>query len=366
MRHFRFLLFLLCNLQALSQTSAAQQQAEQQRAAQQRVQDAVKQQADQREEFKKGEFLACHATKTAHSIFWGFWNPKPDKVNPISVSIQFTKPPDNMKDLDCTGQPLELTVPNGQEVLFSTYFDPDECKPSSTVTISIAKVASDNPVGDLLSIASKIGNVGLDGGHTYLLPELKNKILTIEATCNGDSVHKSVQTAIITYQSPPRVAVSSGLVFAHGVKSYGFKTTQTGVGSGGVVGFQNSIAITGSPWGQVIPFGFANIYYAGSRTLNLNAQLGLGVNPNLSTAKVEYFASPLALGWHDVYISPGVHIGKHENLTGGFAVGQLTPSNLSKVPIGWQAYTGFGISISYNLKPLVKSSSSNSTSPKKP
>jgi hypothetical protein len=126
-------------------------------------------------------------------------------------------------------------------------------------------------------------------------------------------------------------------------------------GSGPAV---NTVAVTGSPAGQVIPFGLVNIFYSGSRLFNINAQLGVGVNPNLSSARVEYFASPFAIGWHDVYISPGFHVGQHEEIAGGFGVGQITPSGLSKVPLKWGYYTGFGFSISYNLKPLVKSGSS--------
>lgn len=302
-----------------------------------------------------GKPLACYSKKEAPKIFWGFWNPTPS-ANPVTVTIQFNKPDDPAGDLDCVGEPLALTVPNGQQVMLNTYYDKNECSTSAT-TVSINRENSDSPVADILSLAVKIGAFGFDqSGRSYLLPAQKNKVVSIDAVCNVGTGRKSTQNVTINYQNPPRVAVSSGLIFAHGVSSYGVNTSQTGVGSGGVVTTQNTVAVTGSPAAQVIPFGLVNIYYSGSRVLNFNAQLGVGVNPNLSSARVEYFASPFAIGWHDVYISPGFHIGQHEDIAGGFGIGQITPSGF-KVPLKWQYYTGFGVSISYNLKPLIKGGS---------
>jgi hypothetical protein len=212
-------------------------------------------------------------------------------------------------------------------------------------------------VSDILALGAKVGVLGLEAPSVYALDPQKNKIVSIDASCKISTDRKSTQNIKITYQNPPRISVSAGfLLGTTGIQSYGIKTVQTGVGSGGVVTTQNSIAITGAPTVQFIPFGFVNVYIAGSRTFNLGPQMGIGVNPNLSTAKVEFFASPVAVSWHDFYFSPGFHIGQHERLTGGFSVGDLTPSNLSKAPIGWTYYTGLGFSFSYNLKPLVKGS----------
>jgi len=303
--------------------------------------------------------LACYSKKDAPKVFWGFWNPKPS-TKPVTVTIQFNKPDAPADNLDCVGEPLEITVPNGQKVTLNTYYDKNECSTSGT-TVSITRATTDVPVSDILSLAVKAGVFGFDAiGRSYDLAPQTNKIVSIDATCNGGLGRKSTQNVKITYQNPPRVAVSTGLVVAHGVKSYGVNTSNTGVGTGGVVTTQNTVAVTGSPAGQVIPFGLVNIYYSGSRVLNFNAQLGIGVNPNLSSAKVEYFASPFAFGWHDVYISPGFHIGQHEDIAGGFGIGQTVPSGF-KVPLKWQYYTGFGVSISYNLKPLIKGGSKSET-----
>lgn len=322
--------------------------------------DAAKQsEVNEKNASKKPESsLGCHAEKSAPNIFWGFWNPSPAKE--VSVKITFGKPASGLSNLDCVGEPLELTVPNGQRVTLTTLFDHDVCA-STSVTASVTRATADSPVADILALGAKVGVLGFDqAGNVYALDPQKDKVVSIDATCKISADRKSTQNIKITYQNPPRIAVSTGfLLGTTGIQSYGIKTVQTGVGTGGVVNTQNSIAVTGSPTVQFIPFGFVNLYIAGSRRFNLGPQMGIGVNPNLSTAKVEFFAAPIAIGWHDFYFSPGFHIGQHERLTGGFSVGELTPSNLSKAPIGWTYYTGLGFSFSYNLKPLVKGGSSS-------
>jgi hypothetical protein len=301
----------------------------------------------------------CYAKATnLPKNFNGLWTPKPvnGEESRVRVTIGFTKP-DRKFSFECVGEPLEITVPNGQIVNLvreNWPTDPKACTPTVTITPAVG----DNAIADVLPILAKIGSLGFvkvkeDKGDP--LPPLKNKNLTASVACTVDG-RKLTQSVKITYQSPPRIVVSAGLVVSmRGVKSYGIKTTQTGVGSNGVVTAQTSIAVTGSSSAQVIPFSFVNLYWAGSRKLNISTQFGLGVNPNLSSPRIEFFAAPIAIGWHDFYFSPGIHIGQHEVLTGGFSVGETT-SGLSKAPIIWGYRGGFGFSLSYNLKPLVKSS----------
>ena len=301
----------------------------------------------------------CYAgtvKSTLPRTFQGFWRRKPNGDKPVEVKLGFSD--SAQVPLPCTGQPLEITVPNGQAVRFTTEYSPkvSSCLPP---TATITPATSDLPIAEALGIIAKLGPFFVNPttgstGKTYDLPPLKNKLLTLSATCDTSDkpALKLTQSVKITYQNPPRFSVSTGLVASSGVKSFGLKTTQTGVGSNGVVTTQTTVAVTGSPTAQVIPFSFFNLYLTGSRVLNLNAQLGLGVNPNLSSPKVEFFAAPIAVGWHDIYFAPGFHIGQHEKLTGGFATGEIT--TLSKPPLGWSYYTGFGFSLSYNLKPLVK------------
>jgi len=300
--------------------------------------------------------LTCYAEKKAPAIFWGFWKPKP--ARDVTVMIGFRKPEIGVSALDCVGETLELTVPNGQVVQLGTKYDNNECSTTAT-NLSITRATSDTTVPDFLSMVVKVGVVPLDGSQPYILAPQKNKIVSIDATCNIGNGRKSTQSIKITYQNPPRVAISAGFVLATGIKSYGFRTTKTGVGANGIVTTQNELAVTASPTAQFIPFSLVNLYVAGSRTLNVGPQMGIGVNPNLSSPRIEFFASPISVGWHDFYFSPGFHIGQHERLTGGFSVGELTPSSLNKVPIGWSYYTGLGFSFSYNLKPLVKGQANN-------
>jgi hypothetical protein len=55
----------------------------------------------------------------------------------------------------------------------------------------------------------------------------------------------------------------------------------------------------------------------------------------------------VSLAWHDFYFAPGVHIGKYETLTGGFAVGDVT-NGLSKGHTASGYHGGFGFSLSCN------------------
>jgi hypothetical protein len=313
----------------------------------------------QRQQGQPEQPIPCYADVVKDSMpraFQGFgtWGTREEEVK-VTIHLVTTA----NTNVPCSGQPLAITVPNRQKVNVDIKIDPlfVEC----VSNVSITEAPSQFPIAELMGLIPKGGFARLVAPPLttppFHLTALRNKVETITTTCNGAQGSKYIQSVAITYQNPPRVAVSAGFVAAPGVKSFGIKTMQTGVGAGGVVTTQNSLAVTGSPSFQFIPFSFANIYYAGSRTLNLNAQLGLGVNPNLSSSKLEFFASPLAIGWRDVYFSPGFHIGQHERLTGGFTVGELTPSGLSKAPSAFGYFTGFGFSISYNLKPLVKSAS---------
>ncbi len=290
--------------------------------------------------------------------FSGFWTPKPNNQDKewVSILIGFSDP-DPKFPFDCVGEPLQITVPNGQVVDLAR----QNWTPSCTPTLSVTPAVADSLIAEALSLIVKVGPfAAVRGGLThYELPPLKNKVLNISVVCNipaagGLPARKLTQTATITYQNPPRVAVSAGLLAAtDGVKSYTILTTKTGVNSSGTSTSQTSIGISGDSSAQVIPFGFINLYLAGSRKLNLSSQFGIGVNPNLSSAKIEYFLAPLAFAWHDFYIAPGIHFGQHEMLTGGFSVGDIV-TGMSKPPIGWRYEKGLAFSLSYNLKPLAK------------
>lgn len=279
--------------------------------------------------------------------FYGLWNPKPQPE--LGLIVHFGNP-----GFDCGGEPLEITVPNKQPVTLS----PGAWPPGCAATTTIVPAPTDNSISNILTI------IGGAGGHfTALakrpLPQLTNKVLTIAVQCQGPE-GKQTQSIKVTYQNPPRIVVSAGFLVSPGVKSYGIKATNTGVGTGGVSTVQNPITVTGDPTAQVVPFSFVNLYLSGTRQLNLSSQVGVGINPNLSTAKVEFFAAPLALAWRDFYFAPGVHFGQHEVLIGGFTVGDVVPSGF-KPPTHFGIRGSFGFSISYNLKPQSKPSASSGT-----
>lgn len=295
--------------------------------------------------------LACYADKKMISI-----TEDGKTVKIPQVRVQFTSPNSTLSSFGCAGQQLELNVPNGQRVELITDYGDAKCA-SKFTNISVSKASTDSPIPDILSLALKGGAFGIEAPPMYEIPPQSNRIVQIDATCKLDGDRKYTQSIKITYQNPPRVIVTAGLVLAHGVESYGLNSSVTGSGAGGTVTTQNMVAVTGSPAQEVIPFGFANIYYFSSHKITLNAQLGVGANPNLSSAKPEVFASPVSIGWHNFYVSPGFHIGQHEDIGGGFALGDITPSGFSKLPLKWSLYTGFGVSFSYNVKPSSKGSS---------
>jgi hypothetical protein len=303
----------------------------------------------------------CYAKEThPPKPFSALWDPRavnePDEER-VTVIIGFDDP-DPQFPFDCVGEPLQIIVPNGQIVNLVRENWKEGCTPTITLTPAVA----DSTVADLLTLISKVGVVGFDGGgqaRYYELPPLKNKVLNVTVVCTITKTdklpaRKLTQTVTITYQNPPRIAASAGLlVSTEGVKSYTILTTKTGVGSNGADTSHTTIGISGNSSAQVIPSGFVNLYWAGSRKLNLSSQFGVGVNPNLSTPRIEFFAAPVGVAWHDFYFAPGIHIGQHEVLTGGFAVGDVV-SGLSKPPIAWRYRAGLAFSLSYNLKPLIR------------
>jgi len=293
------------------------------------------------------------STSVKQNWFRGFWTPKPsDKAIRITVDI-------SASTISCTALPIQLTVPNNQkvDVKINSSANDDSC-PVKLVETPPPPPA--NAITDLIGAFAKVGPLFAKTPPpppTFSLPSLKSEVMTATVTCTDSktvpntSIQK-IQSIAITYQNPPRLTASLGFVVAGGVQSFGVKTSVTGTNNG-VVTTQNTVAVTSLPSAQVVPFSFANIYLIGSQKKHIDAQLGFGVNPNLSTAKVEFFASPFAFSWHDVYLSPGIHIGEHEQLANGFNVGDVLPSGISKTPINWKFFAGFGFSVSYNLHPLV-------------
>jgi hypothetical protein len=300
--------------------------------------------------------ICANSETVKQNWFRRLWIPKPSD-KPLRITVDMSP-----STISCTGLPIQLTVPNGQkvDVKINPSTNDDSCPVKFVVT---PPPPAANAIADLISAFAKVGPLFAQGPPppppppTFSLPPLKSQVMTATLTCTdtktvpNTSILK-IQSIAITYQNPPRLTASVGFVVAPGVRAFGLKTSVTGT-TNGVVTTQNVVAVTSFPSAQVVPFSFANIYLIGSQKKHIDAQLGFGVNPNLSSPKVEFFASPFVFSWHDVYLSPGIHIGEHEQIANGFAVGDVLPNGVSKVPISWKFFRGFGFSVSYNLHPLV-------------
>jgi hypothetical protein len=125
----------------------------------------------------------------------------------------------------------------------------------------------------------------------------------------------------------------------------------------------NSIfAITGQARVQVFPMAFLNYrflpylttHYGRGRESELvwttNLSAGIGVNPNTGTNQPEFFAG-LALGLNHLMLHPGIHFGRTENLTGGFAFNTPLASTVSTVPLNWGYHMAFSIGFSVRVAP---------------
>ena len=78
---------------------------------------------------------------------------------------------------------------------------------------------------------------------------------------------------------------------------------------------------------------------SGTSKANFNFSGGIGINPYNGTTQVEYFLGP-NLTIKKVALFAGVHIGRYQNLGGGFQIGQT-------VPPGWTTGTPVPTVLSY-------------------
>ena len=136
------------------------------------------------------------------------------------------------------------------------------------------------------------------------LPALTNLKATISVSCksaDGTPVAPP-RTITITYQNMSPVSASAGaIVSLLGSKTYGIVTSETSV-TNGIVSSQYAIGVTSSSTIQLVPVAFLNTYVFGNRNKHIDLQTGLGINPNGSKTRVEYFIGP-ALAWHGVYLA---------------------------------------------------------------
>jgi hypothetical protein len=141
----------------------------------------------------------------------------------------------------------------------------------------------------------------------------------------------------IDYQSPPNLAGSAGIVVSLlGQHTVGIKTNNV---PNGTSAFTTYFAVTNQSSAQYIPFALLHLFLYGSTASNVSLAGGIGINPYNNSTQVEYFVGP-SFTTHNVYLSVGTHIGRYQNLGGGFTLG-------SPVPTGWTTNTPVPTTLSY-------------------
>src|SRR5262249_45915394 len=88
-----------------------------------------------------------------------------------------------------------------------------------------------------------------------------------------------------------------------------------------------------------------HLFLYGTRANSVNFSGGVGINPYNSTTQIEYFIGPSLLS-HNFYFSVGTHIGRFQDLGGGFKIGSPVPAGFgTAVPttLRYTAHLAFAI-----------------------
>src|SRR5262249_50866000 len=126
----------------------------------------------------------------------------------------------------------------------------------------------------------------------------------------------------VTYHDIPFASVTMGVLFTTlNKREIGTSPVRTGTAADGTPTFRNTFAETDHAANQIVPFSFFNVYLSGTRRLNLNFTSGVGINPNNGSNQAEFFVGG-AIGFKNVYVQFGGHIGRWQELGGGFVLGE--------------------------------------------
>lgn len=184
------------------------------------------------------------------------------------------------------------------------------------------------------------------------LPADGNAKVTGTVTCTNFFTKQPVGDPVpftITYQNLPRATVSAGILISSlNKRQVGTQPLRTGTAPDGTPTFRVVFAETDKAEVQVVPFSFFNYYLSGTRKLNLNLTGGVGLNPNNGSNQVEFFVGG-ALGFKNLYLQIGGHIGRWQELGGGFLIGETVPAMFPAVPIERRYSMKPAIGISYRL-----------------
>lgn len=154
----------------------------------------------------------------------------------------------------------------------------------------------------------------------------------------------------VTYQNLPRATVSAGILFSLlDKRQIGIQPVRTGTAADGTPTFRLQFSESDRGSSQVVPFSFFNYYLTGTRKLNLNLSGGVGLNPNNGSNQVEYFIGG-ALGFKNVYLQFGGHVGRWQELGNGFIIGDAVPDKFPAVaPIERRYSVRPAFGLSYKL-----------------
>jgi hypothetical protein len=209
----------------------------------------------------------------------------------------------------------------------------------------------------LASIADGLKALSRTVEDSYALPLYHNSKVTSDVVCSvkdpsqgtdnkslGSVSPTDPKTAVgskppipieIDYQSQPILAGSAGIVISTlGQHVVGIQNRNNGSG-----GFTTFFAATSHSPVQFIPFSLVHLFLYGSRTNSLNLSGGIGINPYNNSTQIEYFVGPSFIT-HKFYLSAGAHIGRFQDLGGGFTIGD-------PVPTGWTSNTPVPTTLRY-------------------
>ncbi|MEK6337529.1 MAG: hypothetical protein AABM67_21625 [Acidobacteriota bacterium] len=188
--------------------------------------------------------------------------------------------------------------------------------------------------------------------YKKVLPEDNNAKVSGTVTCTNFFTKQVSVEAIpftVTYQDLPRASVTIGVLFTTlNKRQIGTQALRTGTAADGTPTFRNTFAETDRSGSQLVPFSFFNVYLSGTRRMNLNLTGGIGINPNNGKNQAEFFAGG-ALGFKNVYVQIGGHIGRWQELGGGFGFGETVPANFPGVPIERRYTMRLAVGLSYRL-----------------
>ncbi|HZG54420.1 MAG TPA: hypothetical protein VEZ40_20130 [Pyrinomonadaceae bacterium] len=148
------------------------------------------------------------------------------------------------------------------------------------------------------------------------------------STRNGKAEKVTVEQvpSTVTYQNKPSGAVSAGVLFTPlDKRQIGSVTVATGTDATGT-NFRTTFNETDRADSQLVPFMFYNQRLLREGKFSLNGSGGIGVNPHNGANQVEYFFGG-SVGISNFFIQFGGHVGRWQELGGGFALGAVLPAN---------------------------------------